>query len=64
MEIFRHSHSSGSFDFNCPIDNTGLNVIGNIVDTTVSDERLKENIEDFEKECLDCKDFQLQRCQI
>ena len=30
-----------SLDFDEPIDNTNIAVIGSIVDTTVSDERLK-----------------------
>ena len=37
-----------SLDFNAPIDNTNIAVIGNIVDTTVSDERLKTNVQDVE----------------
>ena len=33
-----------ALDFNTMIDNTGCSVIGNIIDRTVSDERLKANI--------------------
>ena len=29
-------------------------MIGNIIDTTVSDERLKTDIEDYEEECSNC----------
>ena len=47
-EIFRFNYLGDSLDFNTTIDNTGLGVIGNIVDTTVSDEKLKENINDVE----------------
>ena len=36
------------------INNTGRNVIGNVVDTTVSDERLKTDIEDYDEECSNC----------
>ena len=43
-----------SLDFNAPIDNTNIAVIGNIVDTTVSDERLKTNIQDVESNDCDC----------
>ena len=49
MEFF-----SQQIDFNAPIDNTGVAVIGNIVDTTVSDERLKTNIEDVESNFTEC----------
>ena len=43
-----------TLDFNAPIDNTNIAVIGNIVDTTVSDERLKTNIQDVESNYCDC----------
>ena len=38
------------------INNTGFGVIGNIVDTTVSDEKLKTDIdiEDYDEECSEC----------
>ena len=52
--IFLNPKSNSSLDFNCSIDNTGLSVIGNIIDATVSDERLKKNIEDVDANCLDC----------
>ena len=48
------NHSAESLDFNAPIDNTNIAVIGNIVDTTVSDERLKTNIQDVESNYCDC----------
>ena len=54
VEIFRHNYANSSLDFNCSIDNTGLSVVGNIIDTTISDERLKKNIEDVDANCLDC----------
>ena len=41
-------HTTETLDFDCSIDNTGRSVIGNILDTTVSDERLKTNIKDVE----------------
>ena len=39
-------HATETLDFDCDIDNTGRAVIGNIFDTTASDERLKTNIKD------------------
>ena len=54
LEYFRFNHASESCDFNVPIDNTGISITGNIVDTTVSDERLKTNIEDVECNFTEC----------
>ena len=54
VEIFRYDRVGQQLDFNTVINNTGFGVIGNIVDTTVSDERLKTNIEDYEEECSEC----------
>ena len=48
------NYLSQSLDFNAPVDNTGLAITGNIVDTTVSDERLKTNIEDVDTNFTDC----------
>ena len=47
-------HASETLDFDCDIDNTGLPVIGNIFDTTASDERLKTNIKDVESNFTEC----------
>ena len=47
-------YASETLDFDCAIDNTGRSVIGNILDTTVSDERLKTNIEDVETDFTSC----------
>ena len=47
-------HATETLDFDCDIDNTGLPVIGNIFDTTVSDERLKKNIKDVESNYCEC----------
>ena len=47
-------HATETLDFDCDIDNTGLPVIGNIFDTTASDERLKTNIKDVESNYCDC----------
>ena len=44
VEYMRYNYAGESLDFNTVIDNTGLAVIGNIVDTTVSDKKLKKNI--------------------
>ena len=54
VEYMRWNYTDQSLDFNAPIDNTGLAVIGNIFDTTASDERLKTNIKDVESNYCDC----------
>ena len=54
VEYMRWNYIDQSLDFNCPIDNTGLLITGNIVDTTVSDERLKTNIKDVECNFTEC----------
>ena len=48
VEYLRWNYLSQSVDYNAPIDNTGLAITGNIIDTTVSDERLKTDIEDVD----------------
>ena len=47
-------HATETLDFDCDIDNTGRPVIGNIFDTTASDERLKTNIQDVESNFTEC----------
>ena len=47
-------HATETLDFDCDIDNTGRAVIGNIFDTTASDERLKTNIQDVKSNYCDC----------
>ena len=47
-------HATETLDFDCAIDNTGRAVIGNIFDTTASDERLKTNIKDVESNFTEC----------
>ena len=54
VEYMRWNYASQQLDFNAPIDNTGVAIIGNIVDTTVSDERLKTNIKDVECNFTEC----------
>ena len=54
VEYMRWNYTDQSLDFNCPIDNTGLPITGNIFDTTVSDERLKTNIEDVDTDFTSC----------
>ena len=54
VEYMRWNYADQSLDFNAPIDNTNIAVIGNIVDTTVSDERLKTNVQDVESNYCDC----------
>ena len=54
IEYMKWNRADQSLDFNAPIDNTNISVIGNIIDTTVSDERLKTNIKDVESNYCDC----------
>ena len=54
VEYMKWNYLSQSVDYNAPIDNTGLAITGNIIDTTVSDERLKTNIEDVECNFTEC----------
>ena len=54
VEYMKWNRADQSLDFNAPVDNTNIAVIGNIVDTTVSDERLKTNIQDVESNYCDC----------
>ena len=54
VEYMRWNYTEQSLDFNAPIDNTGLAVVGNIFDTTASDERLKKNIKDVESNYCNC----------
>ena len=54
IEYMKWNRADQSLDFNAPIDNTNIAVIGNIVDTTVSDERLKKNVQDVESNYCDC----------
>ena len=54
VEYMKLNRTDQSLDFNAPIDNTNISVIGNIIDTTVSDERLKTNIKDIESNYCDC----------
>lgn len=44
IEYLRFDHASESCDVNVPIVNTGPAITGNLVDTTVSDERFKTPI--------------------
>ena len=54
VEYMKWNRADQSLDFNAPIDNTNISIIGNIIDTTVSDERLKTNIQDVESNYCDC----------
>ena len=47
VEYMRWNYTAQQLDFNAPIDNTGIAITGNRIDTTVSDERLKKNINDI-----------------
>ena len=48
VEIFRYEYANEQLNFNTAINNTGRPVIGNIQDTSVSDEKLKKDIEDVD----------------
>ena len=54
VEIFRYDRTGEQLDFNTIINNTGRTIVGTLQDTTVSDERLKTGIEDYEAECSNC----------
>ena len=54
VEYMKWNRTDQSLDFNAPIDNTNISIIGNIIDTTVSDERLKTNIQDVESNFTEC----------
>ena len=54
VEYVRYDYANSQLVYSCVINNTGRNVIGNIVDTTVSDERLKNDIEDYDEEFSEC----------
>ena len=54
VEYMRWNRTEQSLDLNAPIDNTGIAITGNIIDTTVSDERLKSNIEDVDTDFTSC----------
>ena len=54
IEYMKWNRADQSLDFNAPIDNTNISIIGNIIDTTVSDERLKTNIQDVESNFTEC----------
>ena len=54
VEYVRYDYANSQLSYSCVINNTGRNVIGNIVDTTVSDERLKTDIEEYNEECSNC----------
>ena len=54
VEYMRWNYTDQSLDFNAPIDNTNISIIGNIIDTTVSDERLKTNVQDVESNFTEC----------
>ena len=54
VEYMKWNYLSQSVDYNAPIDNTGIAITGNIIDTTVSDERLKTDIEDVDTDFTSC----------
>ena len=54
VEYARYDYANSQLLYSCIINNTGRNVIGNLIDTTVSDEKLKYDIDDFNEECTEC----------
>ena len=50
----RWNYLGQSVDFDALIDNTGLATTGNIIDTTVSDKRLKTNLQDVDTDFTSC----------
>ena len=54
VEYVRYDYANSQLLHSCIINNTGRNVIGNLIDTTVSDEKLKYDIDDFNEECTEC----------
>ena len=52
--FMKYLHATETLDFDCIIDNTSQNVIGNLINTAVSDKRLKTNIQDIDANCSDC----------
>ena len=54
VDYMRWNYLGQSVDFDAPIYNTGLAITGNITDTTVSDERLKTNIEGVDNDFTSC----------
>ena len=49
----KYLHATETLDFDCVIDNTSRNIM-NIINTAVSDKRLKTNIQDIDANCSDC----------
>ena len=47
-------HTTETLDFDCVIDNTSQNIIGNLINTAVSAKNLKTNIQDIDANCSDC----------
>ena len=54
VEYVRYDHANSQLLYNCVINNTGNNIIGNLLSTAPSDERLKTDIQDFNDECSEC----------
>ena len=52
--FMKYLHATETLDFDCIIDNTSQNVIGNLINTAVSDKRLKTNIQDIDANYSDC----------
>ena len=54
VEYVRYDYANSQLVYSCVINNTGRNVVGNLIDTTVSDKKLKYDIDDFDEECTEC----------
>ena len=48
VDYMKWSYSTQQIDLECPLDATGYDITGNIVNTGVSDKRLKTNIQDID----------------
>ena len=48
VEYMRWNYASQQLDFSAPIDATGYDITGNLINTGVSDKRLKTNIQDID----------------
>ena len=54
FQFSRYEYANTQLVYSCVIKNTGRNILGNLIDTTVSDEKLKYDIDDFNEECSEC----------
>ena len=48
VDYMKWSYSTQQIDLECPLDATGYDITGNLINTGVSDKRLKTNIQDID----------------